>query len=59
VGLKGETVPTATPEIESTSQAPGDKETSTESQKKGSSGFEFTFALGVLSALYLFSGKRR
>lgn len=59
VGLKGETVPTATPEIESTSQATGDKETSTESQKKGSPGFEFTFAVGVLSALYLFSGKRR
>jgi PGF-pre-PGF domain-containing protein len=62
VGLKGETVPTATPEMDSTSQVKaGDKETSgsTEGQKKGTPGFEFTFALGVLSALFLFSGKRR
>jgi hypothetical protein len=59
--LKGEIVLTATPEMDSPFQATGDKETpgATESQKKGTPGFEFTFALGVLSALYLFSGKRR
>ncbi len=59
VGLKGETVPTATPEMEQVKE--GDKETSgaTDGQKKGTPGFEFTFALVVLSALYLFSGKRR
>jgi len=55
VGLKGETVPTATPEMDSTSQTSG----STQGQKKETPGFEFTFALVVLSALYLFLGKRR
>jgi PGF-pre-PGF domain-containing protein len=61
VGLKGETVPTATPEMGTASQKAGDREmpVATEGQKKGIPGFEFTFAMGVLSALYLFSRNRR
>ncbi len=58
-GLKGEIVPTATPESQASEQGTSVEKIPVENKTKGTPGFEFALSAAVLSMLYLFVRTRR
>ncbi|MDO8726565.1 MAG: PGF-pre-PGF domain-containing protein [Candidatus Methanoperedens sp.] len=58
-GLKGDIVPTATPELQASQQVTAIEETPADTRKKDTPGFEFALSAAVLSMLYLLVRSRR